>query len=559
MRFKIKKRFSLLLVLISAIAMIVLMLIQYYWTTNTIKAQESNFERSVHEAMTKVIYQVDKLEMANRIKGRLKSVGKGSILFHTVDSINQLLSKEFDKMIVDSIIDDSIINITKERISIEISADKYGKPVKRIDTSIIYYEKQGKSKEIYEHLFLDDFETDSNFINYYHAPVVVNDVDSLMQEFDKLLKKSFIVSDVIEDLFNFSHYLPIQDRVDIQVLDSLIKFELLSKDITTSYNFGIYNVNDKNFIYKKTSLNSGKLLSSGQSFLLFPSDFFSAQNYLYIYFPYRKAYILHEIRRTLFISFFLIVSITSIFIYVLVSFVRQKKLSEVRNDFVNNMTHEFKTPISTITLVCEALNDPSINKDENTYKTYIDIIEKENIRLATMAEKILQTAMIDHRQIQLKTEVIQVNKIIQTAIQNIIIQVEQKKGKIETQFLAQNHAILADKVHFTNIIYNLLDNATKYTNGPPEIIIRTTNEKDNLIIEISDKGIGIHKKELSKIFDKLYRISQGNIHNVKGFGLGLSYVKAIVDMHKGKISVESEIEKGSTFKLYFKIFNENEK
>jgi two-component system, OmpR family, phosphate regulon sensor histidine kinase PhoR len=558
MQLGIRKNFSLILVIIGAIAMIGLILIQYYWIKNAIGSRESNFERSVQEAMSKVIYQTEKIEIAERIKGRYKSIGKGTSLFNTVDSINQLLFKEFDKMFTDSVINDSVINITKERISIEISQDKYGQPVTKIDTSYIVYHKSQRDSSIIPDLeegtsagagLLTDEQRDGSVVNM--------NVDSLMQEFDKFLKRTFIVSDIFEDMFNFTHFIPIEERVDVQRLDSMIQQELEAKGITIEYEFGIYSALKKEMVYEKTGKYSEDLIKMGQSFQLFPSDFFSVPNYIFIFFPNRQEFLLKQMQQTLVLSFVLVTLIILIFTYVLISFVRQKRLSEERNDFINNMTHEFKTPISTISLACEAMRDPFIKKDDATRETYIDIINKENIRLSTMAEKILQTAMIDHGQLKMNKDIVDAKKVISAVIENITLQLEQRQGRVHAFFLAINHTIAADKLHFTNIIFNLLDNAIKFTRNQPEIIVKTFKERNNLIIEVIDNGIGIPKNDQKKVFEKLYRVSSGNVHDVKGFGLGLSYVKAIVEVHKGTISLESEPGKGSTFKLTFKCIDNN--
>lgn len=549
------KKFSFFLILLSALSVVGFILIQYYWIKNAMNAHEANFDKSVNEAMSKVIYQTEKAEIANRLKGRLKSFKKGSVLFQTVDSINQLLYRDLEKMFADSLQDDSIINITKEKISIEISQDNYGKPVKRIDTSVFIFQKKHKeqqdfkkNKKItgYDSLYAKKLDK----IDYYSAMENIN-VDSLMYEFDKFLKRTFIVSDIFEDLFNFSHYIPLEERIDTNLLDSIINKELLNKNIDLDYEYGVFSSIDEKFIYEKTGKHTMSLIDNGQAFLLYPSDFFTIPNYLFIYFPNRQVYLFKQMSTTLIISFFLITAIFVVFLYVLISFFRQKKLVIMRNDFINNMTHEFKTPISTIGLACEAIQDKSVNKNNKLSKSYVDIISKENIRLGSMAEKILQTVIIDKGQLKLKLEVVDVHDVINKTINNINLQIEQNRGKITTELNAEKNTVLADKLHFSNVIYGLLDNANKYTKKNPEILIKTYNDKDSVAIEISDNGIGILKKHQKKIFEKLYRVPQGNIHDVKGFGLGLSYVKAIVEMHKGKISLDSEPGNGSTFRLIF--------
>ena len=222
----------------------------------------------------------------------------------------------------------------------------------------------------------------------------------------------------------------------------------------------------------------------------------------------------------------------------------------MKNDFINNMTHEFKTPIATVALACEALADKDINQTKELYDSYIGIIGEENKRLGTMAEKILQTAILEKGQLKLKPELVDIHHILQEVIKNIRIQVEIKDGSIMTQYDAASSYIEGDRLHLTNVFNNLLDNANKYSPRKPEIFVKTNSVYNGIEIVVSDNGIGISKTNQKKIFDKLYRVSTGNVHDVKGFGLGLSYVKFIVEKHGGGITVESELGKGTIFKVY---------
>ncbi|MBC8490180.1 MAG: HAMP domain-containing histidine kinase, partial [Bacteroidetes bacterium] len=276
-------------------------------------------------------------------------------------------------------------------------------------------------------------------------------------------------------------------------------------------------------------------------------------DYLIVYFPYEKRFLITQLWGTLSISIIFIIVIILSFAYTIITILKQKKISEMKNDFINNMTHEFKTPVSTISLACEALGDKDIIKSEAVYNNYINVINEENRRLGSMAERILQSAYLEKGQIILKKEQVDAHEIISEAINNIQLQVEKKGGKIITNFNAESHIIEADRVHFTNVIFNLLDNANKYTPVTPEIIITTENSYSGIIISVKDNGTGISKTNQKKIFEKLYRIPTGNIHNVKGFGLGLSYVKAIVEQHGGKINLESELNKGTKFIIYLPV------
>ena len=221
----------------------------------------------------------------------------------------------------------------------------------------------------------------------------------------------------------------------------------------------------------------------------------------------------------------------------------------MKNDFINNMTHEFKTPISTIALACEALKDSDIQKTEVLYDNYVGVINEENGRLGLMAEQILQTAIIDKGQLKLNKSVNNMHDIISVAVGSKNMDLESKGGKIEVQLNGMHPDVLGDNIHLTNVIINLLDNAIKYCIKVPDIIINTNNSGNYLLIRIKDNGIGISNSNRKKIFEKLYRVPTGNIHNFKGFGLGLSYVKAIVDQHEGDISVDSELGVGSTFTI----------
>jgi two-component system, OmpR family, phosphate regulon sensor histidine kinase PhoR len=214
------------------------------------------------------------------------------------------------------------------------------------------------------------------------------------------------------------------------------------------------------------------------------------------------------------------------------------------------MTHEFKTPISTVSLACEALQDEDVKKNETFVKRYISIIEAENKRLGLQVEKVLQMAALEKKDFELKLEMIDMHEVIDKALDNINIQIEKREGVIKKQLLAHEKGVMADELHLTNIIYNLLDNANKYSREKPDITITTKNRQGGIIVQIADKGIGMSKEVISRIFERFYREPTGNLHDVKGFGLGLTYVKTMLDALGGEITVKSDIAKGSTFEIY---------
>ena len=325
-----------------------------------------------------------------------------------------------------------------------------------------------------------------------------------------------------------------------------------NRGIDLEYNYGIIErrTGKTNLINTSSVDDLENIKNSKLQANLFPTDLQPKDYFLSVYFPSQKQFLLKQGLLPLSASGLLMLILIGCFTYAVVVILRQKRISEIKNDFINNMTHEFKTPIATVSLATEALQDADLRKNEGIVDRYIQVIRDENKRLGMQVEKVLQIASLDKKDFRLKFETADVHDIIEKALVNIDILVQKRQGSITSQLLASNPIIEADKVHLTNIIYNLLDNANKYSPEPPEIHIRTENISTGVIIKISDKGIGMSREDIDKIFEKFYRVSTGNIHDVKGFGLGLSYVKNIVEMHKGTISVKSDLGKGSTFKVY---------
>jgi len=372
----------------------------------------------------------------------------------------------------------------------------------------------------------------------------------VVNKIEKLEKRKASEANPYEGMLNFNRHLLYERFITEPQLDSLILLELNIRGIDTRFEFGIYNPERDLFLLEKDPGLRKSLIEKGSAARLFVSDIYTSPEYLLLYFPHEKQFLLTELWGMLLISIILIIVIVYSFTYTITTIFHQKKLSEMKNDFINNMTHEFKTPISTISLACEALSDRDIVRSPEFIENYINIILEENKRLATMAEKILQTAVIEKGQLKMKRERIDLHEVITDVIKNIRIQVEIKDGVIRKQCKAANPVLIGDKVHLTNLVYNLLDNANKYSPRKPVITVRTENISNGILLIIEDHGIGISKEEQKKIFDKLYRVPTGNIQDVRGFGLGLSYVKAIVEEHYGRISLESEINKGTTFKVF---------
>jgi two-component system phosphate regulon sensor histidine kinase PhoR len=239
--------------------------------------------------------------------------------------------------------------------------------------------------------------------------------------------------------------------------------------------------------------------------------------------------------------------------------IRQKKISEMKSDFINNMTHEFKTPIATISLAADTITNPKVINDESSVRHFISMIKKENSRMNKKVETILQIASLDKKEIDFRFENLSLHSIIEKAVDTIEILVQQRNGKVKLNLSASEPVVYGDGEHLFNLVNNLLDNALKYSEGAPEISVETKNQEGGIVMSVEDKGIGMSKSVQSRIFERFYRQTSGNVHDVKGFGLGLNYARAIVEAHKGNITVHSEPGKGSRFDVYLPFNWENER
>jgi two-component system phosphate regulon sensor histidine kinase PhoR len=274
--------------------------------------------------------------------------------------------------------------------------------------------------------------------------------------------------------------------------------------------------------------------------------------YFSIRFPDKTTYLISSLRFWYLLTFALII-ILLVYVYSNYTIIQQKKFSELQRDFINNMTHEFKTPIATIQLATDALKNEKVIHNPDQIPYYSGIIKEENRRMNKQVEKILQSAQLEREEIKLQLRKLDVNMVIQKVAENVALQMQEVGATLTTTLNASNSIIYADEVHFSNIIFNLIDNAIKYSKENPSIQIETNNMGQSLQLKIIDNGIGMSKETTNHIFEKFYRAHTGNLHDVKGFGLGLTYVKKIVDAHGGKINVDSALGEGTTFTLTFSI------
>ncbi|MEI7829023.1 MAG: HAMP domain-containing sensor histidine kinase [Prolixibacteraceae bacterium] len=357
-----------------------------------------------------------------------------------------------------------------------------------------------------------------------------------------------------QDFMQIRSNLKISNRVEPEYLKQVLELELRDRGILSQYKYCV-----KSTVGGKTEIvlgdpdyNPTKGTKEYKT-PLFYDQASSKPNFLVVYFPNQHAEHIKAMSNVVLPSLILILIIIGIFVFTLQIILRQKKLSQIKNDFINNMTHELKTPISTISLASQMLKDNSLVHSTSTIDHISGVIFDESKRLSSQVEKVLQMAVFNEGKLKLKFTAIDLNQIISQAASNFEIRLTNSNGTLETSILAENPLINGDEVHITNVIFNLLDNAEKYSKEIPKIEILTENKGSWVIVQIKDYGIGISKENLTQIFERFYRIPTGNVHNVKGFGLGLSYVKRIVEEHHGKIKVESTVGKGTKFRIYFPI------
>jgi len=513
-----RKLIIFIAVLVST-ALITLIGIQAYWIRSAVKLREANFQRSVAEAVSEVMVRLEKAEVARQVKKNEEY----NALMHTIDSLDN--------------------QIYQESVKMGVNPDSAGK---------VNYNRQQKWDEVFENNQWKLVKrSDSALLNYPGAGIEPVDDGKLSERAKQLnKKKAFLLNQMFDEMFNSPFVPNIENRISKGELDSLLQLTLNEKGIKARYEFGVFSESRHIMVIEKNPGFQKELMEKAFFFQLFPGNSYNPPDFLLIWFPGQTRYLLVQMSGLLIVSAVLLLVIIIAFAVVIIAIIRQKKLSEMKNDFINNMTHEFKTPISTVSLACEVLNDPEVSKTDELVYSYIDIISQENKRLGVMAEKILQTAILEKGQLNLRKENFNLHDVISDVVRKIAIQVEIRDGSITTDFRATEADVLADRVHITNVINNLLDNANKYTPKKPLILVATDTRDNGIQISITDNGTGISKTNQKKIFDKLYRVPTGDVHNVKGFGLGLSYVKFIVEKHNGLVTVESEPGKGSTFRIW---------
>lgn len=357
-----------------------------------------------------------------------------------------------------------------------------------------------------------------------------------------------LLDEVVMNMLYSASDKPLRERVNFKILDQDLKAELMNNGVNIPYHF-VVTTQDGREVYRCPDYtDEGKEYTYSQ--VLFRNDPASKMGVVKVHFPDINSYIFSSVRFMIpSVVFTFILLIT--FIFTIVVVFRQKRYSEIKNDFINNMTHELKTPIASISLAAQMFNDESVTKSEKMTKHLVGVITDESKRLRFLVEKVLQMSMFDRKKASFKKKHLDLNEMVETIAHSFSLRVEHTGGKIYVEIEAIDSEIYVDEVHFQNVIFNLMDNAVKYRkpDQPVDVYLKTWNDDQYLYFSVRDTGIGMKKENLKKVFEKFYRVHTGNVHDVKGFGLGLAYVKKVVDLHDGDIKVDSEYGRGTTFTI----------
>lgn len=525
------RRVILTLIALMILVMTSLILVQTNSIIKALEIKEEQFDAAVNGSLSKIAYQLEMDEAATlaEMAKDLRSRRENNIFPGNQQSVSGILKQQSAKLSYQLSQQSSGI-VYSEELTInyngaaepEDNKNGRGRPGDYPNAFDIFHESDGYASQQYEERL---------------------DLRARMFE---LQTRAVILSQ-----------LPIEHRIDVTLLGRLIKAELKRQGINLDFKYAVksFPAGQERFIYGDKNYNSKQLTE--YKTLLFPHDDDLKPNWLYLYFPKQNTFLLKETGLLVIPTFVLTAMLIGIFVFTILIILRQKKLSNIKNDFINNMTHELKTPISTISLASQMLRDNTVTNTPKTIEHISGIIFQESKRLTTQVEKVLQMAVFNEGKLKLKFKEVNINNLINSVVLNFELRVKSKNGELVADLKADPAVVKGDEVHITNVLFNLLDNAVKYSKDEPKITISTELKDNFVVVSVKDNGIGISKEHLGQIFERFYRVPTGNVHDVKGFGLGLSYVKIITEAHKGQVKVESAINKGTKFMIYFPINEEN--
>jgi len=519
------KRLFVLLVILMSLSLIGIIFVQGFWIKKSFEDKQEQFSNTVSQVLNRVTDKIEKRELKD-YSDRYLSLK---------DSIGEFKSSQLS----------NIFFIDRDINSNEIRLYEHG----------ILEEDYNIASTFFDIGNGDDSTTIKNYLSKRTTTIFKEDYDldgnrrglEKVQSLSKIGELSSIDKAQWDDVFSkYAKKVPVHERVSKQEIELLLNRELENYGFFVDFEYGVYSRG------LPTKVKSRKFKPSASTLYKAPifKDSEGDTNFsLLINFPKKEKFLFGQILSMALLSLLFTLVIVVAYAGAIYQLIRQKQISEIKSDFINNMTHEFKTPIATINLAVEAIKNPKIMGDQEKTLKYLQMIRDENKRMHAQVENVLRISRLEKNQLDISKDRVDVHDIINDAIAHVELIVADHGGYIETHLEAERTEILASEMHFTNVIVNILDNAIKYSPKAPKIDIYTEVAKNFIVIKIKDQGAGMSKAVLKRIFEKFYREHTGNIHNVKGHGLGLAYVKRIIDDHQGEVYAESEKDKGSTFYL----------
>lgn len=550
-----------------------LMGFQLYWVKNAVRINNERFEQNVHLALSNTVDKLEKGETSAAFEYIMQDSIMSRSLFEKIDPIDfrdiAVNSRQIYRSrpsLVDSFFQEPAPKVSQTFRRILESRGLDMNQLEDLETFFAYMTPELASKLFTPdemEVLLQEKERQLQYISRVENSAKQEIPTEQEPYFQEVVREINLDPNLIEKITKANRKIEffnrmwsemaagqqaILDRLDTAQVRQLLKSYLIEQNIYDDFELGL--LKEDGWLLSIGPVKQKFILSQkGIQAKLFPNDIFGKDNYLTVYFPRKNTRVIREVWLPITSSILFIVVIISCFIYAIKVIIRQKALSDTKNDFINNMTHEFKTPLATVSLAVEALQDPELSSQDKFRSRYLGIIKDENKRLVSQVENVLQAAALDKKDFKLKIELLNLAEILENTVDHFGLQVEKKGGQITFVNELTDPMVEGDLFHLTHIFNNLLDNANKYSPENPTISIEAKDDPEHVHITIKDEGIGMNKEAQRKIFDKFYRVPTGNVHDVKGFGLGLSYVKTMLEAHKGGIQVSSELGKGSSFTI----------
>lgn len=501
-----KRHFLVLLSTIFAIAAITLVIVQISQMNRSAKMSDNLFNISVNNAIDEVFNQLDHMKIEDYLSSKERY---RMMQYRRIDEMNEKMQ--------DIIRNNSDLFYDDSRVNFGISTK---------DSAYILSKARTTDEE-------------KGAINQYNTLLNARNRLLSAKEYSSVKYRDLVANNTIDPT-----------RLNFPLLDSLVREELIINGVDFSPFVGILLSGNDSLLFCDADADSSRLINSPFKYTFRTNGMIINEDvYLVLYFKSSPIILSSNARFYTILSICMILLITFLFILSIRTIYSQRKLDEMKTDFINNMTHEIKTPIATISLACEMLKDDTVSSDSAQMRNFVNIIGEENRRMRMLVETLLQSAKMASKRFTIAPKEIDLNHVVENAVQSFHLAIKNKNGVIETDLQPLSGVLFADELHITNTVHNLIDNAIKYSTDELYVKVSTRMEGNNVVLKIQDHGIGIAKEDQKHIFEKFYRVSTGNVHNVKGFGIGLSYVSQVVALHEGHINVESELGKGCTFTI----------